>query len=314
MFNIKLWTVCIEYKNKMSSFEQYIQNFIQQTVHTSIAPLHTQVENLTKDNVILRNELVKMHKGLNGINEFVDLQRKQIDNLKQEIKDIQEKVDKTLKDRSLEHFYQKKLEVYFGGKHAKTKHGIIDILTDDMIIEVKNWPSYKSALGQLQSYALDYPNKKLMVVFFGDYPDKKKSGVVELFQSFNMTVSEVTLDHDEKIVVTQVSETMDEADGDDEDTRIDSTSDEDTNSKRVKFMSWLDNHMIQKDDAFLTLTEVCQAYLGKNVSSRIATFYRQHMESYIRNTYQDLPCEYKQYTVGNVKLRGWPCMTLTFEN
>lgn len=42
---------------------------------------------------------------------------------------------------------QRKLEKELGGKHAHCQSGIVDILTQGELIEIKNWKNWKSAIG-----------------------------------------------------------------------------------------------------------------------------------------------------------------------
>ena len=48
-----------------------------------------------------------------------------------------------------ERYIQQKLEHETGGKHMLCDARIIDILTPEYIIEIKNWISWKTAIGQI---------------------------------------------------------------------------------------------------------------------------------------------------------------------
>ena len=50
---------------------------------------------------------------------------------------------------------------------VSTKLGVIDILTDDKIIEIKDIKSWKSALGQILVYSEIYPDHKKCIHLFG---------------------------------------------------------------------------------------------------------------------------------------------------
>lgn len=50
---------------------------------------------------------------------------------------------------------------------VKTTLGRIDILTDNLIIEVKRHSKWKQAIGQLASYRTEYPKKKAVAFYFG---------------------------------------------------------------------------------------------------------------------------------------------------
>lgn len=62
----------------------------------------------------------------------------------------------------------KKLMKKIGGKvEVGSKYGKIDLLTEDSIIEVKRYKSWKHALGQILVYSLDYPYHKKMLYLYG---------------------------------------------------------------------------------------------------------------------------------------------------
>ncbi len=67
---------------------------------------------------------------------------------------------------------QKKLEKKLNGKHQTTPVGIIDILTDTELIEIKAWSNWKSALGQVFAYGHYYPNHMKRIHFFGCPPSE----------------------------------------------------------------------------------------------------------------------------------------------
>ena len=52
------------------------------------------------------------------------------------------------------------------GGHKKLKSGITDITTDFIHAEIKNWDSWKDAIGQLCVYQINDPKEKLEVYFF----------------------------------------------------------------------------------------------------------------------------------------------------
>lgn len=67
---------------------------------------------------------------------------------------------------------QKKLEKKLNGKHQTTPVGIIDILTDTELVEIKAWSNWKSALGQVFAYGHYYPNHMKRIHFFGRPPSE----------------------------------------------------------------------------------------------------------------------------------------------
>lgn len=62
-------------------------------------------------------------------------------------------------------------EVQGGELEVKCSTGIIDILTFNKIIEVKEFRAWKSAIGQILMYGNSYPNKQKTIVLFkkGNY-------------------------------------------------------------------------------------------------------------------------------------------------
>jgi hypothetical protein len=82
-------------------------------------------------------------------------------------------------EKELEIVYQKYLEDKLGSSHSKNVYGVCDIETQDSIIEIKNWRSYKHALGQILCYHDGLDNKKRKVVYlFGKKPKKLKEALL----------------------------------------------------------------------------------------------------------------------------------------
>lgn len=70
----------------------------------------------------------------------------------------------------------KKLMMEIGGEvEVGSRYGKIDLLTEDSIIEVKRYKSWKHALGQLLVYSIDYPNHKKMLYLYGSAKPRKSS-------------------------------------------------------------------------------------------------------------------------------------------
>ena len=90
--------------------------------------------------------------------------------LEQENKLLKEQLSQVRNvDKLLEKDYQIRLEKLFPGcSHQKNKYGITDITTPELHIEIKNWYNYKYCVGQLITYNLANPIKKLLAAFFGD--------------------------------------------------------------------------------------------------------------------------------------------------
>ena len=56
---------------------------------------------------------------------------------------------------------------HLGHSEVKTPLGYIDLLTDEYIVEFKEYKSAKGALGQVLCYHHYHPRRKMMVVLFG---------------------------------------------------------------------------------------------------------------------------------------------------
>lgn len=70
-----------------------------------------------------------------------------------------------IKERSI----QKQLHKKLGGEiEVETDAGCIDLLTDSMIIEIKDVSKWKHAIGQILCYGICYPNKEKWIYLFGD--------------------------------------------------------------------------------------------------------------------------------------------------
>jgi hypothetical protein len=84
------------------------------------------------------------------------------------------------------------------------------------------------------------------------------------------------------------------------------------NSGTNTFFKWLDQHIMYSDDSndYVDLQSICKRYLKQsNVSSKIATRYKNQLDKYLLQTYSDKNLKYKQLKlkVNNTFLRprGW---------
>ncbi len=79
------------------------------------------------------------------------------------------------KNRCLkEKYYQRLMEMSTGGKSKKCLAGVVDIVTNNFIIEIKRWTSFKNAIGQILSYSIYHPNKNKCLYMFGKQPRFKE--------------------------------------------------------------------------------------------------------------------------------------------
>lgn len=86
--------------------------------------------------------------------------------------------------------HQRALEIETGGRMVKTPHGIIDILTDTELIEIKNYAHWLTAVGQLMVYGLTYPDRAKRVHFFGQRPtDAKLNSILDAMKQLNIRVT-----------------------------------------------------------------------------------------------------------------------------
>lgn len=80
--------------------------------------------------------------------------------------------------RGTESLYQSKIHYEIGGqREVKTPVGIIDVLTDKHIVEVKEAKDYKHAIGQVICYSLYKPNRQKVIALFGKVSNKLKGEI-----------------------------------------------------------------------------------------------------------------------------------------
>lgn len=76
-------------------------------------------------------------------------------------------VIKPFESRHIERQFQSDLQKKLGGQiEVRTPIGVIDLLTEDCVIEVKNAANWKAALGQVLSYSEFHPEKKRVIALF----------------------------------------------------------------------------------------------------------------------------------------------------
>ena len=84
------------------------------------------------------------------------------------------------KNRKNENFYQLLLENYIGGTHKILSCGITDITTDTCHAEIKEWPSWKEAVGQLTCYNTVDPKETIEMYMFGKYKQSCKDEAIKV--------------------------------------------------------------------------------------------------------------------------------------
>ena len=100
---------------------------------------------------------------------------------------IKEKTRKTPKQK--EKNFQNKLSKKFNGEtEIPCKTGIIDIVTETKIIEVKKIIDWKHAIGQISVYGLEFPNKQKTIALFGDTSNEMKQMIILFCKELNIEV------------------------------------------------------------------------------------------------------------------------------
>lgn len=81
-----------------------------------------------------------------------------------------------------ESFYQFLIEKYLDGTHYRLPSGTTDVTTNTIHAEIKNWDSWKNAIGQLICYNIDAPKETLHAYLFGKRPKSTDT----IFNAFNV--------------------------------------------------------------------------------------------------------------------------------
>lgn len=69
---------------------------------------------------------------------------------------------------------QKRLQTELNGRSKRCDAGVVDILTEDYVIEIKLWARYRQGIGQILDYGICYPDKKKRLHLFGVKPNATK--------------------------------------------------------------------------------------------------------------------------------------------
>lgn len=203
-----------------------------------------------------------------------------MDSLTREVDSIKKTLEKLQGYPRLERTYQKHLEEVIGASHIKCKFGVSDIETDTDIIEIKHFSQYKAALGQLLFYNYR-KNKRLKVYLFGNVP-KNITEICDVFEEFNVEVYHIWKDCD-NITVERM----------------------DTKQIQDEFTEWCTKNIIFKHDNILTLSDVCKAFHGCELSPREASRTKLKIQDFIRKTFPSLNNNYQHTTYNGVNYRGW---------
>jgi len=190
-----------------------------------------------------------------------------------QVKDLQQQVEP-----KQEKFFQSFLEKEVGGGHKVNKYGITDVSTETMHIEIKPWRLYKHCLGQLTAYN-HMDNKQLVAALYGNV-HKKKDLIIKLFHDHNIQVWEL---HDIKGNVQIIKHIK--------------TTD--------NFIAWLEDNVIEKENAVLQLNTICITFLRRKVGPVTTAKYKQQVVNFISNKYKNINSEYQKSSVNGCWYRGW---------
>ena len=141
---------------------------------------------------ICKQKPIKSNEQLFKMQQQIDKQQSQIEDLKKQPLN-NDKINLELqyyKNRKNEKFYQLLLENYLGGTHKTLSCGITDITTDKCHAEIKEWSSWKEAIGQLTCYNITDPKENIEMYMFGKYTQKCKDEALKIATSCKIDVYE----------------------------------------------------------------------------------------------------------------------------
>ena len=195
-----------------------------------------------------------------------------------------------LKESKSEIYYQRFLEKHLGASHKVTKYGITDITTDSQHIEIKQWKHFKACLGQLKSYNHG-DNKSLVAAFYGcEY--KKKDDVIKLFHENDIHVWEL-VDTPNGINIEKYEIPFVE------------------NNATIDFHTWLDKHIVYKENCVLNLKDVCSSYNKSNLTTkRQKTIYKKEIENWVFKRLKGVNPTCVESRFNNIKFYGWKNLSL----
>ena len=104
-----------------------------------------------------------------------------------------------------ENYYQKFLETLLCGSHKRLQCGITDITTHQYHAEIKQWASWKEAIGQLICYNKHDPKKEMRLYLFGTYNEKSMNLVYEDCKSFGIIVYKIVNNEDDTINICNMN-------------------------------------------------------------------------------------------------------------
>ena len=158
--------------------------------------------NMLKHKKICKQKPDEVNQQILKMQQQIKKQQEQIEAIKQQPLG-NDKINLELqyyKNRKNEKFYQLLLENYLGGTHKTLSCGITDVTTDTRHAEIKEWSSWKEAVGQLTCYNIADPKEKLDIYVFGKYAQKCKDEAIKIVISCKIDIYEF-VDTDEGVSI-----------------------------------------------------------------------------------------------------------------
>jgi hypothetical protein len=146
-------------------------------VKENVKALKKEIEELRSNQEDINNPVNEFIQ-LNGINTTIRKLQNENQRLRNEL--IRYKVKRN------EYFYQVIVENWLNGTHFTNNVGITDVTNETTHAEIKEWNSWKSALGQLLAYQTDVPKEHLYVCLFGTYRQSNKEHALDVFNKHNI--------------------------------------------------------------------------------------------------------------------------------
>ena len=239
---------------------------------------------------LIQQELLKHAEAItNDVLKTVEQQLKERD---EKIAMLEEQIGEKNEIKQKEQHYQRKLEDLLGGRHAKTKYGIIDILTDTTIYEIKIWKNYKNALGQLLCYGKDYPDRQLAKIFFGrcDLGDDLKKEYLTNMRQVNIDVYQVHDNLDGSVSLEHLNKLGE--------------------SSNSKYSAWFTENIGFKQDSILHSKDLYKAiekaFLdGRRQNNNQKGAFGKEFSKWISTNYPNVPNALQDTSFQCVKYKGW---------
>ena len=197
---------------------------------------------------------------------------------------LEEQIGEKNEIKQKEQHYQRKLEELLGGGHARTKYGIIDILTDTTLYEIKIWKNYKNALGQLLCYGKDYPDRQLAKIFFGrcDLGDDLKKEYLTNMRQVHIDVYQVHDNLDGSVSLEHLNKLGE-------------------NDVKTKLKLWLNQNVVRCDDSILYSSDVFKQYFKNPLDNHSKNRVKGLVEEWIQERHPTINWKYQDSRLNSVK-------------